>query len=336
MNSPWPVPDWEVADVPPDVDVERLMEPAFDDDTGGGLGQTLAVVIVHRGRVVLERYGPDTDAATTLISWSMAKSFLHAAVGILRAEGHFQLDERPEVPEWSAPDDPRREITLEHLLTMRDGLDFVEDYVDERASDVIRMLFGEGKDDVAHFAADRPLAHRPGERFYYSSGTTNIVSRFVGQFMGDDAPSRERWLRERLLDPLGMTNVSLSFDAAGTWIASSFLYATACDFARFGYLYLRDGEWNGRRLLPEGWVAHASVPRPGSVDEDTGNLYGAHWWVKPPDGARYWASGYEGQRIVVDPRRDVVVVRLGKTAAEDYPALRRWVSDVVEAFSPLD
>ena len=329
----WPAADWEVAGPPPGVDLAALLDRAFDPD--GPMRETFAVVMVQAGRVVAERYGAATDATTTLVSWSMAKSFLHAAVGILVKDGVVQIQDRPEVPEWSDEADPRREITLDHLLTMRDGLDFVEDYVDDRASHVIPMLFGEGKQDVAHYAADRDLAHPPGQHFNYSSGTTNIISRFAGGLMGGDAASRERWLRQRLLEPIGMGDVSLTFDAAGTWIASSFLYATARHFARFGYLYLRDGVWDGERLLPEGWVAHGTTPRPGSVEASNGNLYGAQWWVLGDEHGSYWANGYEGQSVFVVPPLDLVVVRLGKTPADRSHHLKQWRSDVAAAFSPL-
>ena len=123
-------------------------------------------------------------AETPLLSWSMAKSVLHAAVGLLVGDRRLDLDAPAEVPEWADPGDPRHAITLRQLLAMRDGLDFVEDYVDGGVSDVIEMLFGRGQADMAHFAADRPLAAPPGTRFNYSSGTSNIVSGVVARTVG--------------------------------------------------------------------------------------------------------------------------------------------------------
>jgi CubicO group peptidase (beta-lactamase class C family) len=335
----WPTIEWPVGD-PPDAvapALERLLALAFDDT--GPLATTYAVVVIYRGLVVAERYQrqlehfdrpPDpVTAETPLLSWSMAKSMLHAVVGMLVGDGRLDLDAPANVPEWSAPDDPRHAITLRHLLAMRDGLDFVEDYVDERVSDVIEMLFGAGRADMAHFAADRPLAAAPGERFNYSSGTSNIISAIVARTVGPGAPYAQ-FLRERLFDRLGMHGATPEFDAAGTWVASSYVRAPALDFARFGLLYQRDGMWDGTRLLPEGWVDYGRTI--ASVDPQDGP-YGAHWWGCEGDRlGTFRASGYEGQSITLDPTDNLIVVRLGKTPTERDPALVQWRTEVVDAF----
>ena len=304
----------------------------------GPLARTRAVVVVHHGRLVAERYGGETDALleaprpigpdTPLISWSMAKSMLHAVVGMLVDEKRLDPDAPAPVPEWGAGD-PRSAITLAHLLEMRDGLDFAEDYDDAGSSQVIEMLFGDGITDTAAFAAGRPLAHDPGTVFNYSSGTTNIISGIVRRTLGGEEAYR-RLLHDRLFGPIGMRTADPRFDEAGTWIASSYLWATARDMARFGHLYLRDGIWDGRRLLPAGWVDHARRAR--SVDPDDGRLYGAHWWVVGDDLGTFWANGYEGQSILVCPVLDLVLVRLGKSSAAQYPALADWRARVVDAF----
>lgn len=251
----------------------------------------------------------------------MAKSMLHALVGTLVGEGRLDVHARAPVPAWQQEGDPRAAITLEHLLTMRDGLDFAEEYVDAGTSDVIEMLFGSGTTDVAAFAAERPLVAPPVERFNYSSGTTNIISGIVARTVGPGEPYR-RLLHERLFDPLGMSSARATFDDAGTWVASSYVHATARDLARFGLLYLRDGAWEGRRLLPAGWVDHGRRQR--STDAESGNGYGAQWWVVGDEHGSFWANGYEGQSILVSPALDLVVVRLGKTPAERYPDLEDW------------
>jgi CubicO group peptidase (beta-lactamase class C family) len=337
---PWPAADWADGPIPRGVDLGRLLDAAFETPS---LSVTYAVVVIHRGRLVAERYGgviehwdradEPVGGGTPLLSWSMAKSMLHAAVGILVGEGRLRLDAPAPVPQWAAPTDPRRMITLQQLLEMRDGLDFAEDYVDARASDVIEMLFGAGRDDVAGFAADRPPAAAPGTRFNYSSGTSNIVSGVVGREvgLGDDYA---RFLRDRLFAPIGAASARPTLDAAGTWVASSYVHATARDFARFGYLYLRDGVWDGQRLLPHGWVDHGRRPR--SVDPEDGSLYGAHWWVVGDEHGSFCAVGYEGQSILVCPALDLVVVRLGKTPSERYPRLREWRAAVVAAFAASD
>jgi CubicO group peptidase (beta-lactamase class C family) len=257
----------------------------------------------------------------------MAKSVLHAGIGLLVGDGKLTVDAPAPVPAWQQQaDDPRAAITLEDLLTMRDGLDFAEDYVDERISDVIEMLFGDGKDDVAAYAEARPLAHPPGTHFSYSSGTSNIVSAIAGRTVGGGATFVDL-LRERIFEPIGMLSPEPRLDPAGTFIGSSFVYATARDFARFGLLYLRDGMWDGRRVLPEGWVDHGRRFR--SVDEE-GLGYGAHWWVVGDDQGSFRASGYEGQSIQMCPGLDLVSVRLGFSTAEQYPALGEWRRNLVD------
>ena len=325
-----------MGELPTGVDLDPLLDSVFDET--GPMRTTYAVVVVHQGRLVAERYGGELEhwdrpaepvtASTPLLSWSMAKSMLHAIVGMLVDEGKLDLDAPAPVPQWRF--DGRNEITLEHLLCMRDGLQFVEDYLDARVSDVIEMLFGRGADDVASFAADRLLEVAPGERFNYSSGTSNIVSGIVRDVVGAGEPYRS-FLQDRLFGPIGMSSADPRFDDAGTWVASSYVHATARDFARFGLLYARDGVWDGNRVLPEGWVDHARRMR--SVDEETGRLYGAHWWGVDDGLGTFCAQGYEGQAIVICPPLDLVFLRLGKTPAERRPHLFGWHRKVIAAFS---
>ena len=335
---PWPTDEWPRGDVPAGVDLDALLDDLFDAD--GHLRTTYAAVVIHRGRLIAERYDQSIEhfdrpaevvgSTTPLLSWSMAKSMLHAVVGMLVADGRLSLDAPVDVPEWSGATDGRETITLEHLLDMRDGLDFVEDYVDDKVSDVIEMLFASGAKDVAHFAAERGLAAPPGTLFNYSSGTTNIISGIVARLLGPGAPY-ERFLQERLFRPIGMRTAEPRFDDAGTWIASSYVHCAAQDFARFGYLYMRDGSWDGQRILPEGWVDHARRIR--SVDATTEALYGAHWWCLGDEYGTFRCSGYEGQVIWCVPALDLVLVRLGKTEAERGPLLLDWHRRVTNAFA---
>jgi CubicO group peptidase (beta-lactamase class C family) len=333
----WPTHEWPEGPLSAGARLPALLDSAFDDD--GPLARTQAVVVVHGGRLVAERYQgavphfdrPPVPVAsdTRLLSWSMAKSVLHAAIGLVVADGLLDLGRPAPVPEWRGPEDPRGAITPQHLLEMRDGLDFCEDYVDDRISDVLTMLFGAGRDDVAHFAADRPLVAEPGTRFNYSSGTANVLAGILARTV---APERtDAFLARSLFGPIGMASATVELDGAGTWVASSFVRATARDFARFGLLYLRDGVWDGRRLLPEGWADHGRRPR--SVDANDGALYGAHWWIDDDGRGTFRAAGYEGQSITICPTLDLVVVRLGKTPAEHYPELAAWRSAVVAAFA---
>jgi CubicO group peptidase (beta-lactamase class C family) len=156
------------------------------------------------------------------------------------------------------------------------------------------------------------------------------MSGIVARVLGPGDPYN-KFVTDRLFTPIGMQSAVARFDAAGTWIASSFVHCTARDFARFGYLYLRDGMWDGRRVLPEGWVDHGRRVR--SSDDVDGTFYGAHWWVVGDEFGSFRASGYEGQSILIVPALDLVVVRLGKTDAAHYPDLAAWRRRVVEAFA---
>ena len=315
-------------------------------------GITLALVVVHRGEVVAEWYGTQPEspfgpatpvtADSTLISWSTAKSMTHAAVGLLVADGRLDLDAPAPVPEWAGTE--KASIRLIDLLEMRPGLQFVEDYVDGGVSHVIAMLFGEGSEDHAAFAAALPLDHAPGTVWNYSSGTTNIVSRIIGDVVAGDAgatgPEGRRtvyaaWLDERLFGPAGMCSAIPKFDGAGNWVGSSYVYATARDFARFGELYRRDGVTeSGERLLPAGWAEHGRtfVAHDPEGAGPSGFDYGRHWWMWPELPGSIAAHGYEGQYVVVVPERELTVVHLGKTPVDQLPLLARRLLTMIDAF----
>ncbi|MEZ5381187.1 MAG: serine hydrolase [Microthrixaceae bacterium] len=329
-TSSWPTGTIDAAD--PDG-VAQLVERAFTDQPRDDLALTLAVVVIQGGRLVVERYGPDTSADTPLVSWSMAKSITQAAMGAAVLDSLVDPDGPAPVPEWADPIDPRAAIGTQHLLAMRSGLHWVEDYVDPQASTCLPMLFGDQRADMAHYAASLPLDSPVGSKFLYSSGTTNILSRLVGDAVGGGRDAMERFLSDRIFGPLGMASAEPRFDDAGTFIGSSYVWATAQDFARFGLWYLRDGVWDGQRLLPDGWVDRAR--RLLSLDtEEVGKGYGEQWWVKPDSELGvFWANGYEGQSITVVPGADTVIVRLGKTPIEHADALQGWRWDLLEALT---
>jgi CubicO group peptidase (beta-lactamase class C family) len=304
--------------------LQKLTEAAFAEQDR--YGETHALLAVHRGRLVFERYGDGYGPEETYRSWSMAKSVTHALVGLLLRDGKLSLEGPAPVPRWE-PGDPRHEITLENMLRMQDGLDFVEEYVPNVGSDVIPMLFQEGKDDVAAFAEDRPLAHPPGTVWNYSSGTSNIIAAIAGRAIGGGAPGTRAYLERELLHPIGMRSATPRFDAAGTFIGSSYLFASARDFARFGLFYLRDGVWDGKRILPEGWVDHARTTTPGSAGE-----YGAHWWLRLVGEDSFHCSGFQGQYTLCVPSRDLVVVRLGVSTPEHRESVRLWLAEFVALF----
>ena len=292
---------------------------------------TLAVVVQHRGEVVAEAYADGVTAGTTLISWSMAKSITHALVGMAQMDGLLDVRATTGIAHWQ--NDDRKHITLQHLLEMRSGLAWIEDYVEGNESDVIEMLFGAGKDDHAAYAINQQLSSTPGSEWYYSSGTTNIISRLLGDALGDKNSSHDKtqsFMQTRLFDAIGMASATAQFDLVGTFVGSSYVYATARDFAKFGELYLRDGIWDNKRVLPSGWVDHARAQT--VIDDETGQGYGAHWWTQPGEPRSLIASGYEGQQIFVLPERDLVIVRLGKTVAEKRAKVRKELFEIAQLF----
>lgn len=325
VDCPWPTDQWARAEIDTAVAVRQQCDSLFALPPDAGV--TYGLLLVHRGRIVYERYGAGANAFYLQYAWSMAKSVTHALVGILVAEGKLDVAAPAAVPEWQGAGDPRGDITLGQLLTMRSGLEFNEDYVDGEGSDVIAMLSFDGRHDTGAFAASKPLLHAPGSVFAYSSGTTNIICRILRDIVGGPTEML-RFMEQKLFSPLGMRTPTPRFDAAGTFIGSSFLFATPQDFARFGYLYLRDGVWNGQRILPAGWVDAARRPSFTSADE----AYGAHWWLVPDRHEHFCASGYDGQRILVAPDKDVVAVRVGRTDIDHIEPVWRTLNDIVRQF----
>ncbi len=309
-----------------------LADRAFAVTTGNPLRDTYALVASRDGEVVFERYAEGFNSSSTFLSWSMAKSVASALCGVLAGQGKVDLDAPAAVPQWQKADDPRSAITLRQLLQMRSGLKWNEDYVDNEVSDVIEMLFGGGASDVAAYAVGQLPAHAPGAEWLYSSGTTNIITRIMGDVIGGGVDGFTAALVDGLLRPAGMQKATIRFDDAETWIGSSFLYATARDYIAFGELFRNDGIGpRGTRLLPEGWVDssiedHATCP-------ETGQGYGLQWWLARDDHRSFSANGYEGQRLQVSQDRGFTFVRLGKTPADYSEDLRTFYAQVANCLA---
>lgn len=328
--------------IPPESSSGKLakaLDEAFSEKHPDNPIRTRAVVVVYDNQIIAERYAPGTSADTALPGWSMTKSVTNALVGILVNQGKLSIDRPVPIAEWSAAGDPRKAITLDHLLRTISGLAF-----DERSgpvvSDVNRMLLRSR--DTAGYALARPLEHIPGSHWQYSSGTTNIVSRIIRDSVGGSVADYHAFPRKALFDKVGMTSAIMEVDAAGTFVASSFMYASARDWARFGLLYLQDGVWEGERILPSGWVSYSRTPSP-TVPL---GQYGAHFWtnggvltastakpLKSLPADTFYASGYEGQYVVVIPSRKLVVVRLGLTKKIKSWDMEYFVTDVLAAIS---
>jgi CubicO group peptidase (beta-lactamase class C family) len=301
----------------PDGEAVRT-DPALDrliaDDALAGPA-TRAVIVVHRGRIVAERYGRGFDARVPQLGWSIAKSVTAGLVGALIQQGRLALDASALWP----PGDARAAIKIRDLLAMSSGLEWNEGY--GAVSDVTRMLFLEP--DMAAFARSRPLVHPAGSFWDYSSGSAVILSRLVQDAAEGSSASAARAL---LFGPLGMRSAVIETDAHGTLVGSSYMYATPRDWARYGQFLLQQGVWHGQALLPPGYVALMATPVAASHSQYGQGLV----WLwgsdaetpgQNPDGAfgippdTFWMEGHDGQFIAIVPSRELVVVRLGLTPA---------------------
>ncbi len=349
LAVPYPTHEWPTgrprgAD---EATLGRLMDltGVYDPE----LGETRALVVVQHGIIVAERYASDVTADTPLVSWSMAKSITQGLVGIAVGDGSIDIDKPMGNPRWPA-NDARAAITWRQWLNMTDGLAYREMRAGPTTNDAAKMTFGEGRHDIIAYATALPLAHPPGEVWNYNSAGTNLVADALSRVVAPSAktPSERRsamldFMKTRLFDVIGMTSAQPEFDPQGTFIGGSLVYATARDFARFGLLYLRDGVWAGRRILPEGWVDFARTKAP-AANIDT---YGAGWWIAAAEGRgrpydaltlgpwrdTFVAEGHRGQLIVVVPSKDLVIVRLGKLAGEGmWGALGRFTDALIGVF----
>lgn len=352
----WPTREWAEAPLPPDVD-RAAFDLAVTEAFAGvhpQMGETRAVIVVQGGRIVFERYMEGYSRDTRLISWSMAKSVTHALVGAAVLQGRVSIDTPMGNPHWRAGD-RRASITWRDWLNMVDGQDYLEIGAPSiLANDVTHMLYGRGRGDTARFAAGLPLIHDPGAHWNYNSaGTILIADALTHTIVPNPASPTDRrnrmrvWMDQSLFDPIGMHPV-VEFDPQGLYYGSALVWATARDWARFGYLYLRGGVWDGTQVLPRGWVDFARTRGP---DPNT-NIYGAHWWLTPDAAGApqeslildtamsdaFSAQGHEGQIIVVVPSKDLVMVRLGRFDGEAtaWHALGDWSTRLVGAFGDRD
>ena len=284
---------------------------AFVDDHAYH-GHPFAFVVLHKGGIVAEHYDQGIGPDTKLLSWSMAKSFVNALVGMMVKDSLIDVHAPLPIPEWQ--DDDRKTITLHDLMQMQSGLEWNEDY--GARSDVNVMLHCE--EDMGLYALHKPLEYKPGTHWYYSSGSTNIVVRYLRSLFSSDEAFLS-YMRERLFAPLGIRNAIFEQDMSGTPVGSSYLYITAKNFARFGQMYLDDGCVDDERILPEGWVDYTCTPASNSE-----NRYGAFFWLnrggKYPDVPKdmYWCDGHDGQCIFIIPSCQLVVVILGYSPKPDH------------------
>ncbi len=320
---------------PPEPKLEAALDRAFTESSQAPYRRVKAIVILHNGKFVAERYAQGYGADAPILGYSLAKSVTNALIGILVRQKKLAVEQRAPVPEWENPSDPRHAITIDQLLRMTSGLALEES--DTGFDPVSRMLFLES--DMAAFAEHARLQAAPGSRWEYTSGNTLILSRIIRDAAGGRAQDVVEFARRELFEPLGITTATIEFDATGTPVGSIYIFASARDWARLGTLYLNDGVVHGRRILPEGWVNYSATP---TLDSD----YRAGFWTNrgshgnaqariqagmPEDS--FYGSGNLGQRIVIIPSAGLVIVRLGLTHSPgfDMKGVLRLVADTSAA-----
>lgn len=345
-DGPPPISDEALKAVVKDPGASRdKLARAVDHLFAPELGETRAVIVMKNGRVVAERYAEGYHENTRFVSWSMAKSVTGVMIGMLVSDGRLRLDETAPVPAWQRPGDPRGEITLRQLLQMRSGLRHSEAISPVYESDEVRMLFLDGRDDMARYAEDQPLEAEPGRKFEYSSATSVILADLAARVLSpaSDPESRRRavadYLRTRLFEPAGMKSMLPEFDASGTLVGGSLIHGTARDWARFGEFLRNKGSVRGAQIIPRQWIEFMVTPSPREAQ------YGAQIWLNrtptngdsslfPDRGPKdlFACIGHLGQYVMVSPSRGLTVVRLGKTQDDKLPQVVDGLADIVSLY----
>jgi CubicO group peptidase (beta-lactamase class C family) len=323
----WPDGDLKSDTLFPEIDISTIqneVDRSFDIP-GAKVKRTAAIVVAYKGKLVAEQYWKEQSITpdTKIWGWSMDKSIVNAMIGVMVKQGKLSINAIAPVEEWQ--NDRRREITLDHLLHMSSGLKWNEDYGD--ISEATNMLYRQR--NCYESAIVSPYGKKPGTEWKYSSGTTNILSGIIRNALKEDKSYFEFPYIE-IFNKIGMTSMVLETDAHGYFVGSSYGYATARDWARFGQLYLQNGVWKGDSILPKEWVGYTVTAAPASKGR-----YGAQFWLNRnrelPDVPEdmFSCQGHRGQRIFIIPSRQLVVVRLG--FAEDNFDYNQFLKNILNS-----
>ncbi len=323
----WPNGDKVEAQLPQNIDKTKLeiaVEKAFDDSKREKKRNTRAVVVVYNNQIIAEKYSNGFHKDMPLIGWSMSKSITNALAGILVKQGKLDINKAVDIKEWQ--NDSRKEITLNNLLQMSSGLEWNEGY--GSLTDVVKMLYKSG--DFYQYTIDKPKQVKPDSIWYYSSGTTNIVTGIIRKTIANNKEYIE-FPKKALFDKIGMQSAIFEPDASGNYVGSSYVYATPRDWARFGLLYLNNGNWNGEQILPEWWVEYTKTPNLKS-----NGLYGAFFWLNKskvlrdvPDDT-YACYGFQEQRVFIIPSKKLVIVRMGLCDDGDFD-FNEFLSEIIKS-----
>ena len=328
----WPTKEWSINtdNFVGNSNFENKVKELFSNESFSKYGKTNSLLIIQNGEIIFEKYNTGIKSDTKLVSWSMAKSYTAAITGIMIDKGFISsIHENNLIPSWN---DLRKEITVDHLLNMKPGLEFVEEYNIEGRSDTAEMLFDEGMLDQGKYATNSPLIKLPGTSFNYSTGTTNILSYILKNKLNKKEIDYYNFIDQNLLEPIGLNNTTLEFDKSGTFIGGSSVYASTRDYAKFGYLYLRNGTWNGEQVISKDWIDKTRTPSKHTYNSYSNKFWHVNKYWKnaynfPKD--TYYCAGFGGQYILIIPSKDLIVVRLGETYNTSTDQLLSFLGEIV-------
>jgi len=329
----------------PGADRAKLARAVDALFTEQGIGETRAVIVMHAGQIAAERYGDGYGRDTRFIGWSASKTVMGVLIGMLVADGRLRLDDAPPIPRWQRAGDPRGEITLRQLMQMRSGLRHKEHSDPVYNSAEVRMMFLDGRDDMARWAEAQPLASEPGRTFQYSTPTGVILADIAERVLApdSDAAARQRtmndFIRARLAVPLGMRSLTAEYDRAGTMMGGSMIWANARDWAKFGEFLRHKGSAGGSQLVPRAWIDFMTAASPAAPD------YGGMTWLNRKSGGErevlypeqgpasaFAAVGHLGQYVIVSPSQQLVIVRLGNTPDSDRKPLVSALANIAALY----
>ncbi|SHL64562.1 serine hydrolase domain-containing protein [Flavobacterium chilense] len=286
------------------VGLKKAVENSFDKNDGKEK-RTRAVVVLYKDKLIAEKYDTGFNKDSKILGWSMTKSITSSAFGVLAKQRKIDIYKPAPIAEWK--NDERKIITINDLLHMNSGLEWEENY--STICDATQMLFQ--SEDMGKVQMDKPAKYKPDTHWYYSSGTTNLLSRILRSQFKTQQEYLDFWY-SAVIDKIGMNSMIVEQDMSGIFVGSSYAWATPRDWSKFGLLYLHKGNWNGEQILDESWVKYTSTPT-----NTSGGKYGAQFWLnaggKFPDVPRdmFYCSGYQGQMVAIIPSLDMVIVRMG-------------------------